>query len=124
MHHRTREFIVVQTRDVPQRERQVHAGLPVWREEGAVFRRVLIKPHAHMESLLNLPDRALKLKVTPLTRTANDFESVLFREANRSIPIFLARSKPRGKFLPRYEVPEVLAGRIVDVLQEILEFWC
>ena len=117
MHERgTRDRIVVQPRDVPEAGRQVHRGLPVRSIEGAVFRGVLVDAHGHVESSINVRDRARKLHVESIAGATNHRKAIRFRETDQGIIIFLARTEPRGKLRHRYEVPIGGAGRIVELL--------
>ena len=59
----TRDRIVIQTRNVPQTERQVHRGLPVRCIEVAVLDRIVIETHGYVEGCLDVRHRALELHV-------------------------------------------------------------
>src|ERR1019366_1524593 len=72
----SRDRIVVQTRDMPQRERQAHRGLPVWSIECAVFRWVLVDTHPHIEGRLDRRHRALDLQIHSIAGAANHPKAV------------------------------------------------
>src|ERR1017187_10975222 len=69
--HGMRDRIVVQTRDMPQRERQAHRWLPVRSIERAVLRWGPGDIHAHIEGLLDCRHRALHLQIPSIAGAAN-----------------------------------------------------
>src|SRR5208337_3174244 len=94
----TRNRIVLQARDMPQLERQVHRGLPIRRIEGAVLRGVLVDTHGDVEGSLDACYCSCNLHVHAIAGSAGDLEAVRFRETNHSVIILLAGTKPRGEF--------------------------
>ena len=113
-----RDGVVVQTGDVPQRERQVCRGLAVWRVKSAVLGGVLVGTHAYVESSLDGRNGALDLHVHAIARAANDREAVRLRETNHGVIVFLAGTKPFGELRHGEEMPVGGAGRIVEFLQK------
>src|SRR5262249_43470889 len=111
-----RNGIIVQTRNVPELEREIDHRFPVGRKEGAAFCRMLIYTHGYMESFLNRCYCALQLHVPAFTRAFHYLETIGLRELNQRIVVLLARTKSCRELLRRDEVAIVGAGWIVDIL--------
>ena len=118
---RMRPGIVVQTRYVPKLEGKVYGGLAVHRKECAVFGEVVIGPHGHMESLLDVRHRAGEPQVPFFSGSVDYFKATRLRESNQSVPILLAGSEPRCKLLRRKELVVGGAGGILNFLHEVLQ---
>ena len=119
--HRMRNGVVVQTRDMPQRKRQIGRRFAVGRIEGAVLSGVLVGAHVHMERRLDGRNRALDLHLHAVARSANHLKPVGLRKMNHGVIIRLGRSKPFSELPHTEKVPVGGAGRIIDILQKGLE---
>jgi len=112
--------VIVQARDVPQLEWQVHSGLPVGSEESAVFRRMLVDAHDQMEGLFNARHRPSYIQVHAIAGSANHGKTVRFREVDHGVIILLAGTKPGGELFHREELAIRRAVGIVEFLQQVL----
>ena len=118
---RMRDGIVVQTGDVPERERQVGAGLAVRPVEDAILGGMLVGQQVHVEGRFDGRNRSLDLHLHAIARSANHGESMLLNVTHDCVILFLRGAKPRRELGRRQEVPEVRDGRAVQVGQEVVE---
>src|SRR5208337_4032919 len=97
----TRNRIVIQTRDMPQLERQVHRGLPVRSIKIAVVDGIVVKTQSYVEGCLDGRDRALELYVHSIARAAGHDKTVRLRKTNYFVIILLAGTEYLSKLLHR-----------------------
>ena len=86
---------------MPQLDREVGRGLPVWSKESAVFDGVLVEPHSQMEGGLDVRHRSGDIQVHAIAGGADHGKPVRLGEANGGVIILLAGTEPRGELLHR-----------------------
>ena len=118
----TREREVVKARDVPQRNRQIGRWLLVRSVEGALFRGVLIHAHVEVERSLDIRYRPRDIHEQPIGSGARHCQTIRLRETNHRVVILLRRSEPLGELLHAEELVVRGALRIVNLLQQFVEF--
>jgi len=75
------------------------------RQNKAVFRRVLVDAHAHVEGRLDGRDRAFDLQIHAIAGTANHPKAVRCRVGGHGVIVFLGGTKPVRELRHRKEVP-------------------
>ena len=116
-----RNGIVIQPRNMPQRERQVGRGLGIGSVEDAVLGGVLVGQELHMERALDGRHGTLDLNVHRVARAARDGESIAYGELHHGVILRLARTKLRGELGGRHKLVEQRAAGVIDLAQKRLE---
>ena len=110
--------VVVKSRDVPERDGQIHLGLSVGRKECAAFSGMLVVVHVDVEGALNVLDRPRYMHVEAIGRAAADREAVRQRPIDHGIVVLLRGTKPLSELRHGEELPVRGAGGIVQLLQQ------
>ena len=111
---RMRDRIVIQARDMPQREREIDRGLLVGCVKSAIFGRVLVLSHFHVKSALHRRDRAGHINVQPVDRSADHCEPVLLKVRNHGVVIVLSGTELTREL---FHCEELMVGRAVGVIE-------
>ena len=119
-----RNGVVVETRNVPELEREIDGGLAIGRIEAAVFGRVLIQIHLDVEGFFDGRDGRGEANIHGIARAAGHREAAGFRELDERVIVFLAGAEALGEFFYGDEVvivDAVAIGRRPEGSSEVRE---
>ena len=76
-----------------------------------------------MEGFLDARNRAFKLHVETIAGASDHGEAIGFCESEYGVIIFLAGAETLRELFHGHELPVGSAGRIVKLLQEVIQLW-
>ena len=118
---RVRNRVVVQTRNVPEVERQSCGRLLIGSIKHPVLGGVLIGPHIDVKRRFDGRNRGLDEDAHGVARAADDGETGRFGELHQRLIVLLGRAKPLGELGRGEELAIVGAGRVIEFAEEIRE---
>src|ERR1700733_8831180 len=107
--------IVIQTGNVPERERQPNRRFAVRSKECPVFSAMLVDSHAHTEGSLYGRNGTFHLKIHSIAGAANNSKAVRRSITGQRVVVFLAWTELRRKLRYCEETAEGRAGGIVEI---------
>ncbi len=119
---RKRQSVVVQPAYLQNRRRQIQRRFRVRCVEGARFGRMLVNPQGHLEGFRNVAGRAGHIQHHAVGMREGDGQAIGLGEIHERLIILFRRPEPLGKLLGREVVTVVGAGRVVDLLEQAVEF--
>ena len=117
-----RERVVVQPADVQDGDSEVHRRLHVRRVECARFRRMLVNPQVQMEGSRDVGDRAFHIQNQAVGMRGGHRQAVGLREVHERLIVLFGRPKARGELLTRKIAVIIGAGRVAELLAQLVEF--
>jgi hypothetical protein len=90
--------------------------------KNAAFGRMLIRPHLEMKRSLNIADGGVHVQNHSIGMRRRHGETILLRILTNRLVIFLRRAESRSEFFGGQITVIICARRIVDFLQQVLQF--
>src|SRR5579872_55450 len=115
---------VVESRHVPERERQVHGGFAVRSVEDAILGRMLVGHQRDVKGRLDRGYRSSDLNLHAIARASDDRQAMGQHVADDRVIVVLRGAKPRGELGRSQEMIVVWDGSAVQLGEKRIEAGC